>query len=123
MQKLIATAAPSGAARRRLRCRVRRNATRRHFRMTRLVRFALLTATLLLSGCGFLVIHGVRHAMSAYSSKDGEAVDAALARYRTLTLDGKTDQLPDLFDGTGEVSHDDQTPIAGRAALATFFKS
>lgn len=92
--------------------------------MLRFFRVAVLSAPLLLlSGCGFLVIHGVRHAMSAYSKKDDEAVEAALARYRESVLAGKTDQLPDLFDPSGELSRDDQPAVSGRAALAAYFKS
>ena len=92
--------------------------------MNRLVRSALACVALaMLSGCGFVIVHGVRHAYVAYTTKQENEINAALARYRTLTLRMQPEKVAAMFDLNGEVSHESQDPVIGREAILAFVNS
>ena len=91
--------------------------------MTHLIRYASVCVALaLLPGCGFIIVHGTRQAIAAYTSQESEVNDA-LARYRALVLRMEPDKLAETFDSRGEVSNGNQTPLKGREAILTFFNS
>lgn len=76
----------------------------------------------LLSGCGFLIVHGVRHAYNEYTRQVRE-VDAALARYGTYVLHMQPEKVAEMFDSSGEISQDDQAPVLGRSAILALLHS
>lgn len=91
--------------------------------MIRLFRAATVVLSLwLLSGCAFVVIHGIRHAYTTYVKPVNE-VEAALAQYRTLVLGMQTDKAASMFDASAELSHEDQTPVVGQVAISAFLSS
>lgn len=91
--------------------------------MTGIFRAATIGLLLcLLSGCAFVVIHGVRHAYKTYIKPVSE-VEAALARYRGLVLGMQTDKVALMFDASAELSHDDRAPVVGQAAISAYLNA
>ena len=91
--------------------------------MIRIVRAAAIGLLLaLLSGCAFVVLHGVRHAYKTYVKPVSE-IEAALAQYRTLVLGMQPDKVALMFDASAELSHEDRAPVVGQAAISAYLNS
>ena len=91
--------------------------------MIRLYRAATVLLLLcLLSGCAFVVLHGVRHAYKTYVKPVNE-VEAALAQYRALVLGMQPDKVALMFDASAELSQEDRAPVVGQAAISAYLNS
>ena len=91
--------------------------------MIRIFRAAAIGVLLaLLSGCAFVVLHGVRHAYNTYV-KPVNDVEAALAQYRNLVLGMHPDKVALMFDATAELSFEDQPAVVGQAAISAYLSS
>ena len=91
--------------------------------MIRIFRAAAIGVLLaLLSGCAFVVLHGVRHAYNTYV-KPVNDVEAALAQYRNLVLGMHPDKVALMFDATAELSFEDQPAVVGQAAISAYLNS
>ena len=91
--------------------------------MIRIFRAAAIGLLLaFLSGCAFVVLHGVRHAYKTYVKPVSE-VEAALAQYRALVLGMQPDKMALMFDASAELSHEDSPPLVGQAAISVYLNS
>ena len=82
----------------------------------------LVAASLSLSGCGFVVVHGARQAYASYTRNE-KAVELRLDSYRKLVLQMDYEAISDLFDETAEFSHSTGPTIVGKAAILAYFRS
>lgn len=83
---------------------------------------AFCAALVPMAGCGFVVVHGVRHAITAHRQQEDD-VTAALARCAALVLRMQARPLVEMFDLNGELLRDGRDAIVGREALSAFIDS
>lgn len=75
-----------------------------------------------ISGCGFVIVRGVRHAYAEYG-KQQKAVAAELARYGGYVRVMENEKVADMFDPEGELSVENETPVVGRGAILKFLNT
>lgn len=81
---------------------------------------AVITATLPLSGCGFVIGHVIRE--SSRKSETESQVNASLARYSRLVVEQDVARLVDMFVPNGELLVGNDRAVVGPEQIGTFLK-
>jgi uncharacterized protein (TIGR02246 family) len=86
------------------------------------MRYALVCAVFMALGGCRAAMREARHD-AAVKRHEASQVVAALARYRQLVVEVDAEGLADMFDATGELSHNNEKPHVGHEAIRGLLKN